>query len=81
MGRHVNFEDEQDRWLHKAEKLNRSNRKKEIPLEERDPGSLTIPEQIELARRAVARKKELKQKENERNSKKQPFISHHKPKD
>ncbi len=31
MGKHFNFQDEQDRWLNKADKLNRKN-KKEVPL-------------------------------------------------
>jgi hypothetical protein len=81
MGRHVNFADEQDRWLHKAEKLNRNNRKREIPLEDRDPGTLTILEQMELVKRIKAREKVSKQKEIERGSKNQSYISHYKPKD
>ena len=28
MGRHVNYADEQDRWLNKADKLNRNNKPK-----------------------------------------------------
>ncbi len=42
MGRHVNYVDEQDRWLNKAEKLNRKNPKKKQRLEDKDPNSLTL---------------------------------------
>lgn len=50
MGRHVNFQDEQDRWLNKAEKLNRG-KKKEIPLLDRDFSDLlTLKEQFEWIR-------------------------------
>ena len=50
MGRHVNFEDEQDRWLNKADKLNRNN-KKEIPLMELNFNDMvTLKDQLECIR-------------------------------
>jgi len=49
MGRHVNYADEQDRWLNKAEKINRNFRNQR--LEDRDPNSLTLAEQFELLKR------------------------------
>ena len=50
MGRHVNFEDEQDRWLNKADKLNRNN-KKEIPLMELNfIDMVTLKDQLEWIR-------------------------------
>ena len=50
MGRHVNFEDEQDRWLNKADKLNRNN-KKEIPLMELNFNDMvTLKDQLEWIR-------------------------------
>ena len=51
MGRHVNYADEQDRWLNKADKLNRKPKFKSERLEDRDPNSLTLAEQLELERR------------------------------
>ena len=52
MGRHVNFQDEQDRWLNKADKLTRNKKKKkEIPLLERDFNELvTLQDQLEWTR-------------------------------
>jgi len=52
MGRHVNFQDEQDRWLNKADKLTRNKKKKmEIPLLERDfRDLLTLKDQMEWVR-------------------------------
>ena len=50
MGRHVNFEDEQDRWLNKADKLN-CNNKKEIPLMELNFNDMvTLKDQLEWIR-------------------------------
>ena len=50
MGRHVNFEDEQDRWLNKADKLNRNN-KKEVPLLEMNFNDMvTLKDQLEWIR-------------------------------
>ena len=50
MGRHVNFEDEQDRWLNKSDKLNRNN-KKEIPLMELNFNDMvTLKDQLEWIR-------------------------------
>ena len=52
MGRHVNFQDEQDRWLNKADKLTRNKKKKkEIPLLERDFTELvSLKDQLEWIR-------------------------------
>ena len=51
MGRHVNFQDEQDRWLNKADKLTRNKKKKEIPLLERDFKDLvSLKDQLEWTR-------------------------------
>mgnify|MGYP003341981965 FL=1 len=62
MGRHVNFQDEQDRWLNKADKLTRSKKKKEIPLLERDfTDMVTLKDQLEWIR--------LKKLQNEREGK------------
>ena len=58
MGRHVNFQDEQDRWLNKADKLTRNKKKKEIPLLERNFTDLvTLKDQMEWIR--------LKKQQNE----------------
>lgn len=79
MGRHVNYADEQDRWLNKAEKLNRKFGKKQR-LEDKDPNSLTLAEQLELERR---RKKQIQQHKEEQSltSKKEDVrISHYRPK-
>lgn len=63
MGRHVNYADEQDRWLNKAEKLTRKPfKQKELQLEDRDPNSLTLAEQLELERRRKASNERLKEK-------------------
>lgn len=78
MGRHVNYADEQDRWLNKAEKITRKFKKQR--LEERDPNSLTLAEQLELERR---RKKALQQRKEEQTTtskKEQVRISHYRPK-
>jgi hypothetical protein len=78
MGRHVNYADEQDRWLNKAEKINRKFKKQR--LEDKDPNNLTLAEQLELERR---RKKELQRRKEEQaaNPKKQEtWISHYRPK-
>jgi hypothetical protein len=79
MGRHVNYADEQDRWLNKADKINRNNKKREIPLEDRDPGSLTLAEQFELARRRQKEQQLLKEKMTTA-PKKEVRISHRRPK-
>jgi len=50
MGKHFNFQDEQDRWLNKADKLNRNN-KKEIPLMELNFNDMvTLKDQLEWIR-------------------------------
>jgi hypothetical protein len=77
MGRHVNYADEQDRWLSKADKINRNS--KNQSLEERDPGSLTLAEQFELARRKQKEQQLLKEKMTAA-PKKEVRISHHRPK-
>jgi len=79
MGRHVNYADEQDRWLNKADKINRNQKKQN--LEDRDPGSLNLAEQIELERRRVAEAKKRKEEQAANAPKKfQPWISHYRPK-
>ena len=77
MGRHVNYADEQDRWLNKADKINRNQKK--LRLEDRDPNSLTLAEQFELLKR---RKKEAEErKEQSTTTKKEAIrISHYRPK-
>ena len=62
MGRHVNFQDEQDRWLNKADKLNRSKKKtKQVSLLEKQFSEMvTLADQLEWIRL------KKKQKENER---------------
>jgi len=63
MGRHVNFQDEQDRWLNKADKLNRNKKKtKHVSLLEKQFSEMvTLADQLEWIRL------KKKQKENERN--------------
>ena len=63
MGRHVNYQDEQDRWLNKADKLNRSKKKtKQVSLLEKQFSEMvTLADQLEWIRL------KKKQKENERN--------------
>jgi hypothetical protein len=78
MGRHVNFADEQERWLNKADKITRKF--KNLPLEERDPNSLTLAEQLELERRRVKAKSKAKETIQPTTKVEQPRISHYKPK-
>lgn len=52
---HINYQDEQDRWFEKATKI--SNRDKKLNLEERDPASLSIKEQLELEKKRREAKK------------------------
>jgi len=63
MGRHVNFQDEQDRWLNKADKLNRNKKKtKQVSLLEKQFSEMvTLADQLEWIRL------KKKQTENERN--------------
>lgn len=63
MGRHVNFQDEQDRWLNKADKLNRNKKKtKQVSLLEKQFSEMvTLADQLEWIRL------KKKQKENEKN--------------
>ncbi len=60
MGRHVNFQDEQDRWLNKADKLNRKN-KKEVPLLEMNFNDMvTLKDQLEWIRLDKIRREKAK---------------------
>jgi hypothetical protein len=78
MGRHVNYADEQDRWLNKAEKLNRKFKKQH--LEDRDPSSLTLAEQLELERRRVKAARQRKEEQSVTEKKQEVRISHYRPK-
>ena len=78
MGRHVNYTDEQDRWLNKAEKLNRKFKKQH--LEDRDPSSLTLAEQLELERRRVKAARQRKEEQSVTEKKQEVRISHYRPK-
>lgn len=81
MGRHVNYADEQDRWLNKAEKLNRKNPKHKQRLEDRDPNSLTLAEQLELERRRkIERQKQKEQQDAAPKKKEEVWISFYQPK-
>jgi len=80
MGRHVNYADEQDRWLNKADKLNRNSKPKKQRLEDKDPNSLTLAEQLELERRRVKEAKQRKETEKQKEVKKDVWISHYRPK-
>ena len=60
MGKHFNFQDEQDRWLNKADKLNRNN-KKEIPLMELNFNDMvTLKDQLEWIRLYKIRREKAK---------------------
>lgn len=78
MGRHVNYADEQDRWLNKAEKINRKFRNQR--LEDRDPNSLTLAEQFELLKRKKKEQQRLKDEQSIAKKEEQPRISHYRPK-
>jgi len=78
MGRHVNYADEQDRWLNKAEKINRKFRKQS--LEELDPNSLTLAEQFELEKRKRKEQQQLKENQSIIKKKEPIRISHYRPK-
>jgi len=78
MGRHVNYADEQDRWLNKADKINRKYKKQN--LEEREPGSLSLAEQFELAKRQNEEKKRLKEEESMKPKVEPIRFSHYRPK-
>jgi hypothetical protein len=80
MGRHVNFADEQDRWLTKADKINRNNKQREIPLEDRDPGTLSLLEQMELIKRRRVIEKQKAEIEAKKAKTKQTYFSHYRPK-
>jgi len=79
MGRHVNYADEQDRWLNKAEKLNRKFGKKQR-LEDRDPSNLTLAEQLELERRRIKSARQQKEEQVMAPKKEKIRISHYRPK-
>ena len=78
MGRHVNYADEQDRWLNKADKINRNNKRQN--LEDRDPGSLSLAEQFELAKRRNEEKKRLRDEEAMKSKNEPPRYTHYRPK-
>jgi hypothetical protein len=78
MGRHVNYADEQDRWLNKAEKINRNFRNQR--LEDRDPNSLTLAEQFELLKRKKKEQQRLKDEQSTVKKPEPPRISHYRPK-
>jgi hypothetical protein len=60
MGRHVNFQDEQDRWLNKADKLTRKD-KKPVPLLEREFNEMvTLKDQLEWIRLDKIRREKAK---------------------
>jgi hypothetical protein len=80
MGRHVNYADEQDRWLNKADKINRNNRQREIPLEDRDPGTLSLLEQMELVKQRHVIEKQKAEIEAQKAKTKQTYFSHYRPK-
>jgi hypothetical protein len=79
MGRHVNYADEQDRWLNKAEKLNRKG-KKHQRLEDKDPSNLTLAEQLELERRRIKAARQQKEEQVMVPKKEEIRISHYRPK-
>jgi hypothetical protein len=79
MGRHVNYADEQDRWLNKVEKLNRKFNKKQR-LEDKDPNSLTLAEQLELERRRKVERQKQKEQQPITPKKEEVWISHYRPK-
>jgi len=61
MGKHFNFQDEQDRWLNKADKLTRNGKKKEIPLLEREFSDMvTLKDQLEWIRLDKIRREKAK---------------------
>ena len=62
MGRHVNFQDEQDRWLNKADKLNRNKKnKKQTPLLEKEfTEMVTLKDQLEWIRLDKIRREKAK---------------------
>ncbi len=78
MGRHVNFADEQERWLNKANKITKNI--KHQKLEDRDPATLTLAEQFELERKRVAEQNRLKEIEKNNPRKAPVYYSHYKPK-
>jgi hypothetical protein len=78
MGRHVNFADEQERWLNKADKITKNI--KHQKLEDRDPASLTLAEQFELAKRQKLEHERLKEIEANKPKRMATHYSHYKPK-
>ena len=79
MGRHVNYADEQDRWLNKADKINR-NAKRHQRLEDRDPATLTLAEQFELLKRRKEEQRRLKEEQLANPKKEEARFSHYRPK-
>lgn len=78
MGRHVNFEDEQDRWITKASKITRNL--KHQKLEDRDPATLSLAEQFELERKRIAEQERLREIEKNTPKKTPIYYSHYRPK-
>jgi hypothetical protein len=78
MGRHVNYADEQDRWLNKAEKINRKYKSQN--LEDREPGSLTLAEQFTLSKRRNEEERRRKEEEAMNPKKEEIRFSHYRPK-
>jgi hypothetical protein len=78
MGRHVNFADEQERWLNKADKITKNI--KHQKLEDRDPASLTLAEQFELAKRQKLERDRLKEIDANKPKRMTTHYSHYKPK-
>lgn len=60
MGRHVNFQDEQDRWLNKAEKINRKGKKEKSLLERDFTDMVTLKDQLEWIRLDKIRREKAK---------------------
>jgi len=78
MGRHVNYADEQERWLNKADKITKNI--KHQRLEDRDPASLTLAEQFELAKKQKAERDRLREIEANKPKKEMTHYSHYRPK-
>ena len=78
MGRHVNYADEQERWLNKADKITKNI--KHQKLEDRDPASLTLAEQFELAKRQKLERDRLKEIDDNKPKRTATNYSHYRPK-
>ena len=60
MGKHFNFQDEQDRWLNKAEKINRKGKKEKSLLERDFTDMVTLKDQLEWIRLDKIRREKAK---------------------